>query len=147
MVTGFADDAIGLRGSRSCALIQPMPPTRSTVMAGMDQTIISMRPEYSQSGKCGARALDERNQKATPSVATMVGMTMASMIPSESKRIVRSADAIGPFGSRTPSEQPQRAAAASTARTLPRYCQLNLIRGEIRNGLSIAILGRVSYRR
>ena len=100
-------------------------------MAGIDHTINSRRPEYSQSGKCGARVLDERNQKATPSVATMVGMTMASMIPSESKRIIFSADAIGPFGSRTPSEQPPSAAAATKARVLASYGQLTLVRWPI----------------
>ena len=48
-------------------------------------------------------SLDERNQKATPSVARIVGITIASMMPSELNRICRSAAAIGPFGSSTPS--------------------------------------------
>src|SRR5689334_11503966 len=42
-------------------------------------------------------------------------MTIASMIASELKRICRSAAAMGPFGSRTPSEQPATAAAAIKA--------------------------------
>src|SRR5260221_9492769 len=46
-----------------------------------------------------------------PSVARIVGMTIASMMASELNRISRSAAAIGPFGSRTPSEQPPSAAA------------------------------------
>src|ERR1700674_886571 len=45
----------------------------------------------------------------------MVGMTIASMMPSELNRICRSATAIGPFGSRTPSLQPPRVAARSKA--------------------------------
>ena len=38
-------------------------------------------------------------------------MTIASMMPSELNRICRSATAIGPFGSKIPSEQPPRVAA------------------------------------
>src|SRR5260221_9342260 len=45
----------------------------------------------------------------------MVGIAIASMIPSESKRICRSAEATGPLGSRTPSVQPPSAAAVIKA--------------------------------
>ena len=45
----------------------------------------------------GRALLDERNQKATPRVARIVGITIASMMPSELNRICRSAAAIGPF--------------------------------------------------
>src|ERR1700752_42908 len=41
----------------------------------------------------------------------IVGMTIASMIPRELSRICHSAAAMGPFGSRTPSEQPPSVAA------------------------------------
>src|SRR5262245_48025740 len=42
----------------------------------------------------------------------MVGITIASMMPSELNMMRRSAAAIGPFGSSTPSEQPPSATAA-----------------------------------
>ena len=51
MATGFTVEEIGLRGSRSCEPTQATPPTRSTVIAGIDQTSISSRPEYSKSGR------------------------------------------------------------------------------------------------
>src|SRR5216684_3219248 len=104
--SGFTVDAIGLRGLRSCAPTHATPPTRNTVMAGIDQTSSSRRPEYVNSGWYRARQFDERNQKATPSVARIVGITIASMMPSELNRISRSAAAMGAFGSRTPAEQP-----------------------------------------
>src|SRR5262245_18426220 len=46
-----------------------------------------------------------------PSVAMIVGITIASMMPVELSIISRSAAAIGPFGSSTPPEQPPSAAA------------------------------------
>src|SRR5215468_11044761 len=58
-----------------------------------------------------AREFDWRNQKAVPSVARIVGITIASMIPVELNIISRSAAATGPLGSSTPSEQPPSAAA------------------------------------
>src|SRR6478609_1705810 len=110
-VTGVTDELIGLRGSRSREPTHATPPTRSTVMAGMDQTSSSRRPEYSKSGKYAAREFDARNQKATASVARIVGITIASMMPSELNRISRSAVAMGPLGLRTPSVQPPTVAA------------------------------------
>src|SRR5215831_12346886 len=56
-----------------------------------------------------------------PRVASIVGMTIASMMPSELKRICRSAAAIGPCGSRAPPVQPARAAAPSETRASMRY--------------------------
>src|SRR5215475_1715697 len=58
-----------------------------------------------------ARVLDALNKKAVPSVARIVGITIASMIPVELSIMSRSAAATGPFGSSTPSEQPPSAAA------------------------------------
>src|SRR6266404_9620960 len=105
-LTGFTVDAIGLRGLKSCEPTHATPPTRNTVMAGIDQTSISRRPEYAKFGRCRARSFDARNQNATPSVAKITGVTIASMIPSALRRICRSARATGPFGSNTPSVQP-----------------------------------------
>src|SRR5262249_62164915 len=51
----------------------------------------------------------------------MVGMTIASMIPVELNRISRSAAAMGPFGSSTPSEQPPSVAAPSKATARSAY--------------------------
>src|SRR5882672_9533851 len=48
-------------------------------------------------------------------------MTIASMMPSELNRICSSAEAIGPFGSRTPSLQPPRVVAPSKATASTRY--------------------------
>src|SRR5882672_6075345 len=48
-------------------------------------------------------------------------MTIASMMPSELNRICRSATAMGPFGSSTPSEQPPSAAAPSRATARSAY--------------------------
>src|SRR6202051_1259795 len=104
--SGFTVDAIGLRGLPSCAPTHATPPTRNTVMAGIDQTSLSRRPEYAKFGRYRARSFDARNQKATPSVARITGITIASMMPSALSRICRSERATGPFGSNTPSVQP-----------------------------------------
>src|SRR6266480_6742338 len=125
-VTGVALELIGLRGSRSWAPTHATPPTRSTVMAGIDQTSSSRRPEYSKSGKYAAREFDARNQKATASVARIVGITIASMMPSELNRICRSARAIGPFGSSTPSVQPPSVAAPIRTTASKPYRMLDL---------------------
>src|SRR5215467_3854637 len=58
-----------------------------------------------------ARKFEARNQKAVPSVAMIVGITIASMMPVELSMMSRSAAATGPFGSNTPPEQPPREAA------------------------------------
>src|SRR5215813_7439045 len=63
-----------------------------------------------------AREFEERNQKATASVATIVGITIASMMPVALNRMSRSAEAMGPFGLRTPSLQPPSVAAPITTR-------------------------------
>src|ERR1700726_2701960 len=124
--SGFTVDAIGLRGLKSCEPTHATPPTRSTVMAGIDQTSISRRPEYAKFGRYRARAFDARNQKATPSVARITGTTIASMMPSALSRICRSARATGPRGSNTPSVQPPSVATPiRTAASRP-YRMLNL---------------------
>src|SRR5262245_6609121 len=105
-LTGFSLDTSGLGGSRSYEPTQATPPTRITVMIGIDQTSSSSRPEYSKSGIWRACLFDERNHQAAPSVARIVGITMASMIPVALSIMRRCAAATGPFGSSTPSEQP-----------------------------------------
>src|SRR5882724_13137556 len=124
--SGFTVDTIGLRGLKSCEPTHATPPTRNTVMAGIDQTSISRRPEYVKSGRYRARTFDARNQKATPSVARITGITMASMMPSALSRICRSATAIGPFGSRTPSVQPPSIAAPIRTTVSKPYRMLDL---------------------
>src|SRR5580692_3568430 len=124
-------DAIGLRGLKSCAPTHATPPTRNTVMAGIDQTSISRRPEYAKSGRYRARSFDARNQKATPSVATITGITIASMMPSELSRICRLATAIGPCGSRTPSLQPPSVAAPIRTTASKTYRMSDLAPAEV----------------
>src|SRR6202035_5400164 len=124
--SGFTVDAIGLRGLKSCEPTHATPPTRNTVIAGIDQTSISRRPEYAKFGRYRARSLDARNQKATPSVARITGITIASMMPSALSRICRSAAGIGPFGAGTPSEQPPSIAAPTSSTASKRYRMLNL---------------------
>src|ERR1700676_3847127 len=102
------------------------PPTRNTVMAGIDQTSISRRPEYAKFGRYRARSFDARNQKATPSVARITGITIASMMPSALSRICRSARATGPFGSSTPSVQPPSVAAPIRTTASKPYRMLDL---------------------
>src|SRR3954454_13724917 len=123
---GFTEDTIGLRGLKSCEPTQATPPTRNTVMAGIDQTSISRRPEYAKFGRYRARSFDARNQKATPSVARITGITIASMMPSALNRICRSARAIGPFGSSTPSLQPPSVAAPIRTTASRPYRMLDL---------------------
>ena len=48
---GAALDFRGAGGSRSWELIQAMPPRKRMMSAGIDHTIISMRPENSHSGR------------------------------------------------------------------------------------------------
>src|SRR5882672_12854502 len=129
--SGLTVDTIGLRGLKSCEPTHATPPTRNTVMAGIDQTSISRRPEYAKLGRYRARSFDARNQKATPSVARITGITIASMMPSALSRICRSAAAIGPFGSSTPSVQPPSVAAPikATASKLYRMSDLAEVDG------------------
>src|ERR1700721_2117951 len=124
--SGFTVERIGLRALTSCAPTHATPPTRNTVMAGIDQTSISRRPEYAKFGRYRARSFDARNQKATPSVARITGITIASMMPSELSRICRSATAIGPFGSSTPSVQPPSIAAPIRTTASKPYRMLDL---------------------
>src|SRR5579862_7740688 len=71
-----------------------------TVSAGTDHTTSSMRPEYTKSGRKAARLLEARNQNAKAKIARIVGSTIASMMATESIRMVFSAAPIGPCGSR-----------------------------------------------
>src|SRR6266704_2533182 len=123
---GFTVDTIGLRGLKSCEPTHATPPTRNTVIAGIDQTSISRRPEYVKFGRYRARSFDSRNQKATPSVARITGITIASMMPSELSRICRSPSAIGPFGSSTPSVQPPSIAVPIRTTASKPYRMLDL---------------------
>src|SRR5712671_5036848 len=100
MVRGSEGPSIGFGGSSWWEPIHATPPSRMTVSAGTDQTTSSMRPEYSQSGQRCALAFDARNQKAKAKIVTIVGSTIASMIVSESIRMVFSTAPIGPCGSR-----------------------------------------------
>src|SRR5215472_12329206 len=106
---------IGLGVARSYEPTQATPPTRITVRIGIDQMRSSSRPEYSNSGKYSARVLEARYHQATPSVASIVGMQIASMMPVALNMICRSAAAIGPCGSSTPSLQPPRVRVPSNA--------------------------------
>src|ERR1700727_126552 len=126
----FTLDAIGLRGLTSWEPTHATPPTRNTVMAGIDQTSISRRPEYSKSRRYRARMFEVRNQKATPSVARITGITIASMMPSELSRICRLASAIGTCGSRTPSLQPPSIAAPVRTAASKTYRMSDLERAE-----------------
>ena len=49
--SGGVSDANGFAGSRSWDPIQATPPRRMIVRRGMDQTMSSMRPEYSKFGR------------------------------------------------------------------------------------------------
>src|ERR1700722_6541899 len=129
--SGFTMDTIGLRGFKSCGPTHATPPTRNTVIAGTDQTSNSRRPEYEKFGRYRARSFDSRNQKATPSVARITGITIASMMPSELSRICRSAAAMGPFGSSTPSVQPPSSAAPNRTTVSKPYRMLDLARAEV----------------
>jgi hypothetical protein len=102
---GAALEVICLPGSRSWEPTQAMPPRNPTTIAGIDQTINSMRPEYDQSGIYCARALLCRNHQANPRVSTITGMTTASMIVVALSNIVFCAAPTGPCGSRTPLRQ------------------------------------------
>src|SRR5258707_6903540 len=100
ILIGLPVPCTGAAGSSWCDPIQATPPSRMTVSAGIDQTTSSIRPEYSQFGQQNALPLDARNQYANAKIATIVGSTIASMIASESIRMVFSATPIGPCGSR-----------------------------------------------
>src|ERR1700756_1945145 len=90
------------------------PLSKITVSAGIDQTTNSIRPSYDSSQLRLAWALDDRYHQANANVATITGTTTTSMIAVELIRISRSADAIGPCGSRTPWEQALSITVATT---------------------------------
>src|SRR6185437_6272370 len=111
--SGAACEGRGCAGSRSWELIQAIPPRKMTTSAGIDQTTISTRPEYTKSGCRRARWLEARYHQATAMVAMIVGTTIASMITTESRRIKRSAALMGPAG--WSCERPQPASSPSIA--------------------------------
>src|SRR6516165_12256967 len=92
------------------------PPSKITVSAGIDQVTNSTRPSYDSSRLRVARVLDARYHQANSKVATITGITTTSMIAVELMRRSRSADAIGPWGSRMPWEQPPSAAAPANTK-------------------------------
>ena len=102
-------------GSRSCEPIQMMPP-RSMI----DQRRDRPDDEFELAGKRPspadrrARVFEARNHQAKPSVARIVGMTIASMMASESSRICASPLPIVPCGSTTMRPQPERLQSASS---------------------------------
>src|SRR5205807_1480278 len=94
-----------------CEPIQLTPPNRITTSVGIDQTTNSIRPSYARSGLRLARGLDARYHQANPRVARMTGTTTTSMIAVELIRRSRSADAIGPCGSSTPTWRQEASSA------------------------------------
>src|SRR5262249_14383257 len=66
-----------------------------------------------------------------PSVARIVGITIASMIPVALSMMSRSAAAIGPCGSNTPPEQPPSVAAPARTTARITYRISDLVRAEI----------------
>src|SRR5947209_6775714 len=118
-----------------------------TVSSGMDHTIISMRPEYSKSGRYVARVLEARNHQAKANVAAIVGTTMASMIASESIRMVLSAIPIGPCGSRTAGWHAAKAIGAMTTAQRPARTRIDRRRREARplSGGPCALAGVATF--
>src|SRR6516165_10813418 len=97
------------------------PPSKITVSAGIDQVTNSTRPSYDSSRLRVACVLDARYHQANAKVATITGTTTTSMIAVELIRRSRSADAIGPCGSRMPPEQPPSAVTPTKARASTAY--------------------------
>src|ERR1700722_3830851 len=147
---GAADPASGAGGSRSCDPVHAMPPRNRTIRAGMDQIIISIRPEYSHSGRYRAWAFLARNHQANTRVSTITGMTTASMIAVESKRMTRSALPTAPCGVRSTSLHDANNISAlvieiarshiAVARGVPGTC------GDIRSGLATCITDSIGSR-
>ena len=108
-------DGSGFAGSSSCEPIHVTPPSRMITISGIDQTTSSMLPENDHSGRRFARGFDARNHHANASVARIVGTTMASMMASESTRIVFCAAPTGPRGSIRAAWQPDSSMQATTA--------------------------------
>src|SRR4051812_24147931 len=113
--SGGVLDSNGFAGSSSCDPIQATPPSSVITSSGMAQTISLMRPEYSQSGKCTALALEARNHQAKANVAAIVGTTIASMIARESISSVLLAIPTIPCGSRTAGLHAVRTIGAAAA--------------------------------
>jgi hypothetical protein len=73
-------------------------------------------------GRYLARRFDARNHQAKPIVARMTGLTIASMIAIESRRISFYAAPTGPCGSSTP-PQPARGNSKSAAMAMTFYAR------------------------
>ncbi len=104
------------------------------VSSGMAQTMTSIWPEYANSGRYFAFVLDARYHQAKASVAAIVGSTMASMIATESSRMVLSAVPTGPCGSRRPDEQAVRNSGAPASPRRKRRVPAYVRTGENRRG-------------
>src|SRR5436309_1470283 len=115
------EDGIGRYGSISCEPIQITPPRKRMTSRGIDQTISSMRPEYTQCGRYLALGFDARNHQAKARTARMVGTTLKPSLTQPLSRILLLAEPIGPCGSSTPPEHPASdalsAAEAGSANT------------------------------
>src|SRR5271166_3345634 len=83
------------------------------VRMGIAHVIISTWPEYSKSGRWMALVFDARNHQAKASVARIVGTTIASMMATESMRMVASPLPTCPCGSSTFGWQPANVSVAS----------------------------------
>src|SRR5690349_6546184 len=84
---GFARPGRGRAGSSKNELVQARPPRKKITSAGMDQMMSSMRPEWVKVGQYGALVFEALKRNAIRTVATITGMTTASIIASESNRI------------------------------------------------------------
>src|SRR5262252_619733 len=73
-----------------------------------------------------------------PSVPMTTGITIASMMPVALNRICRSARAMGPFGSSTPSVQPPSSEAPIRTKASKPYRILDLPRAELDKAASAA---------
>src|SRR5262245_11290778 len=98
-----------------------------------------------------ARGLDDLYHQANTRVATITGTTTTSMIAVVLMRRRRSADAIGPLGSKSPPEQPPSVATESKTRAGMLYRMLHLVRcadgdnrqrGYARPGILVATIER-----
>src|SRR5262249_60557248 len=98
--------AVGLMGDSLGDPIHTPPPRKRMTRMGMPQTTIARVRKKRRGGGYRARRLDARNHQPKARIATIVGTTITSMIPSALSRIFAFAAPIGPCGSSTLPEQP-----------------------------------------
>ena len=96
-------------------------------LAAANTSRIRLGTGVSVAGVRLARALDALYHQAKAKVARTTGTTTTSMMAIELINSSRSADAIGPFGSRTPSEQPPSVVTPAKTKTLRACRMLNLV--------------------